>query len=61
MDIRSLTGKDRHSDSPVASAENRGGIAAAIGSDVTMTISPVQCIQWCISDLTQVDMLRDLH
>ena len=33
MDIRSVKGKDRHSDSPVASTENRGGISAAIGSD----------------------------
>ena len=61
MDMRSVKGKDRHSDSPVASAENRGGISAATGSDATVTTSPLHCIQWCITDLTQLDMLGDLH
>ena len=61
MDIRSVKGKGRHSDSPVASADNKGGISAAAGSDITVTISPPQCVQWCITDLTQLDMLGDLH
>ena len=61
MDIRSVKGKGRHSNSPVVSAKNRGGISDATDSDTTMTTFPLQCIQWCDTDLTQLDMLGDLH
>ena len=56
-------GKGRHRDSPIVFAENRGGISAATGSDITVTTFPLQCIQWCVTDLlvTQLDMLGDLH
>ena len=60
MDICLVKGKGRYSDSPVASAENRG-ISATTSSDITVTTSPLQCIQWCISDLTQLYMLGDPH
>ena len=61
MDIRSVKGKGCHSDSPVVSAENRGETSAATGSDITVMTLPLQCIQWCVTDLTQLDMLGDLH
>ena len=53
MDIRSVKGKGRHSDSPVAPAENRGGISAATGSDITVTTFPLQCKQDKISFIFQ--------